>query len=405
MEKTNKVNINVVDSIMGSGKTSWAIQQMNEGNPLEKYIYITPYLDEVQRIIANTDRDFIEPNNNNKDGSKMYSLKQLIVEGKDIVSTHSLFQTADDELLELLEGAGYTLILDEVMDVIEKANVTQRDISDLKRLGHIEVEDNRVVWLCDDYDVQAAYSSVMRLARAGNLFYHRGKFLVWAFPPRIFNAFSDVYVMTYLFDAQIQRYYFDLYNFEYKYHAVNHDGDRYNLVEYDKQGENREELMALINLYEGKLNDVGERDNAFSSTYLRNLTADKEDEIRKGIYNYFRNVTKAKSKEIIWTTVKDAKSGLSGKGYARSFLQCNARATNEYQDRKALAYVFNRYMNPIERAFFEDNGVTINQELLAVSDLLQWVYRSRIRNGESIELYLPSSRMRSLLKQWAEYKL
>lgn len=399
------VKINVVDSIMGSGKTSWAIQHMNAASPLERFIYITPYLDEVQRIISNTERDFIEPNNSNKDGSKMYSLKQLIVEGKDVVSTHSLFQTADDELLELLEGAGYTLILDEVMDVIEKANVTQRDISDLKRLGHIEIEDNHVVWLCDDYDVQAAYSSVMRLSKAGNLFYHRGKFLVWAFPPRVFNSFSDVYVMTYLFDAQIQRYYFDLYNFEYKYNAVNHDGEQYKLVEYDKHNENREELMKLINLYEGKLNDVGIRDNAFSSTYLRNLTADKEDEIRKGIYNFFRNVTKAKSKEIIWTTIKDAKPGLSGKGFARSFLQCNARATNEYQERWALAYVFNRFMNPIERAFFEDNGVRVDQNLLAVSDLLQWVYRSRIRNGEPIEMYLPSSRMRGLLKAWANYEI
>ncbi|MBM7598023.1 hypothetical protein JOC34_000380 [Virgibacillus halotolerans] len=397
----NQIKINVVDSIMGSGKTSWAIQRMNKGNPLDKYIYITPYLDEVKRIIANTDRDFFEPNNNNKDGSKMYSLKQLIVDGKDIVSTHSLFQTADDELIELLDGAGYTLILDEVMDVIERANVTQRDISDLKRLGHIEVEYNRVIRLCDDYDVQAAYSSVMRLAKAGNLFYFRGRYLIWAFPPRVFNAFSDVYVMTYLFDAQIQRYYFDLYNFEYKYHAVNHDGDRYNLVEYDKQGENREELMALINLYEGKLNDVG----SLSATYLRNLTADKEDEIRKNIYNYFRNVVKAKSKEIIWTTVKDAKTGLSGKGYARSFLQCNARATNEYQDRWALAYVFNRFMTPTEISFFQDNGVTVNEELLAVADLLQWIYRSRIRNGKQVELYLPSERMRTVLKAWANYKI
>ncbi|MCC2250372.1 hypothetical protein JUJ52_10385 [Virgibacillus sp. AGTR] len=397
--------INVVDSIMGSGKTSWAIQHMNGASVLEKFIYITPYLEEVERIRSNTDRTFTEPNNNNKDGSKMRSLKELIADGQDIVSTHSLFQTADDELLELLTDSGYTLILDEVMDVIEKANVTERDIRDLKALGHIEIENNRVIWNCVDYDVNAKYADIMKLSRAGNLFYHRGRFLIWAFPPRVFETFVNVYVMTYLFDAQIQRYYFDLYKFEYEYYSVKHNDEKYVITQYDKESENRKALYNLMNVYEGKLNAIGDRDNAFSSTYLKNMSAGVEESIKNNIYNYFRNVVKAKGKEILWTTVKDAKPGLSGKGYARSFLQCNARATNEYQDRKALAYVFNRYMNPIERAFFEDNGVQVNQDLLAVSDLLQWVYRSRIRNEQPVELYLPSSRMRRVLRQWSENEI
>jgi len=401
--------INVIDSIMGSGKTSWAIQYMSEASPLKKFIYITPYLKEVERIKENCERQFFEPNNNNEEGSKMRSLKELIVDGKDIVSTHSLFQTADDELLELLTDSGYTLILDEVMDVIDKASVTQRDITDLQRLEHIRIENNRVIWQCDDYDVNARYYDIMKLSKAGNLFYHRGKFLIWAFPPRIFQAFDDVYVMTYLFDGQIQRYYFDLYRFEYEYFSVKHDGEKYSITDYDKQAEKREELFGLIELYDGNLNDVGERTNAFSATFLRNMTAEKEDEVRRNLYNYFRNITKAKGGEILWTTIKgdndSVRKSLAGRGYSRSFLQCNARATNEYQERWALAYVFNRYMNPIERAFFEDNGITINQDALAVSDLLQWVYRSRIRNGETIKLYLPSRRMRELLIKWSKYEI
>ena len=37
------MKIKVVDSIMGSGKTSWAIDRMNY-NDNKKYVYITPYL-------------------------------------------------------------------------------------------------------------------------------------------------------------------------------------------------------------------------------------------------------------------------------------------------------------------------------------------------------------------------
>lgn len=397
--------VNVIDSIMGSGKTSWAIQNINEASSIKKFVYITPYLDEVERISQATNREFIEPNNRNEEGSKLFSLKRLLADGKDIVSTHSLFQMADGELLELLTDSGYTLILDEVMDVIEKVKVTPRDIEDLKGFGHIEIKENKVIWTCSDYDIGARYSDVMKLAKSGNLFYHRGTFLIWAFPPSVFSAFSDVYILTYLFDAQIQRYYFDMFEFDYEYFAVEGDGDRYALTDYDKSKEKRKELYSLIDVYEGRHNEVDERPNAFSATQLRNMSPDKEEQIQKAIYSYFRNVVKARSKEILWTTVKSAKAGLAGKGYAKSFLQCNARATNEYQDRWALAYVFNRYLNPMETSFFEDNGITVNQDLLAVSDLLQWVYRSRIRNGEPVQLYLPSSRMRQLLKDWSEYKL
>ncbi|WP_212508673.1 hypothetical protein [Litoribacterium kuwaitense] len=65
-------------------------------------------------------------------------------------------------------------VLDEVMDVIDKASVTQRDIRDLIDLGHIALEGNKVVWLGDDYDVKAKYSGIMQRAKAGTLFYHRG---------------------------------------------------------------------------------------------------------------------------------------------------------------------------------------------------------------------------------------
>lgn len=42
--------IKVCDAIMGSGKSSAAITYMNE-HPDDKFIYITPYLNEVKRIV------------------------------------------------------------------------------------------------------------------------------------------------------------------------------------------------------------------------------------------------------------------------------------------------------------------------------------------------------------------
>lgn len=116
--------------------------------------------------------------------------------------------------------------------------------------------------------------------------------------------------------------------------------------------------------------------------------------------NYFRNIVKGKSDENMWTTLKIAKPHLKGDGYSKGFVELNARATNKYKHKKNLAYVYNRYLNPIEAGFFKKYGIKVNEDLYALSELLQWVFRSAIRDGESINLYLPSERMRRLLKEY-----
>ena len=56
---------------MGSGKTSWSIQHINE-SPFENVLYITPFLNEVERIIENTNRDFKQPSY--KGGTKLQKI-------------------------------------------------------------------------------------------------------------------------------------------------------------------------------------------------------------------------------------------------------------------------------------------------------------------------------------------
>ncbi|WP_068792499.1 hypothetical protein [Brevibacillus laterosporus] len=397
--------ITIVDSIMGSGKTSWAIQHIDEMPSDCKVIYITPYLAEVERVISSVKtRTFEQPSNDNREGRKLHGLKQLIARGANIVATHSLFKSADDELIDLLEESGYVLFLDEVMDVIEPVKISPKDITILLRSGYINIRENRVVWIADDYE-EGRFHDIMMKAKAGNLYYHRDRFLIWSFPAHIFRGFKDAYVLTYLFEGQIQRYYFDANRLEYEYRAVSQVEGMYVLTYYDVRNEDRDTVMRLIDLYEGKLNDVGEMRSAFGANNLRNSDDKKVRQIKANQYNYLRNICNAKGSEIIWTTLQEMRQKFKGSGYAESFVEWNARATNQYAERYVMSYLFNRFMNPFERSFFEDRGVTINEDLLAVSDLLQWVWRSRIRNGQPIKLYLPSRRMRELLIKWSNYEL
>ena len=48
--KGGNMEVKVIDSMMGSGKSESMIKLMNSSNEDEKFIYITPYLDEIDRI-------------------------------------------------------------------------------------------------------------------------------------------------------------------------------------------------------------------------------------------------------------------------------------------------------------------------------------------------------------------
>ena len=123
-------------------------------------------------------------------------------------------------------------------------------------------------------------------------------------------------------------------------------------------------------------------------------------QIKNNVYNFFHNVTKTSTKENLWTTFTDYKDLIKGKGYAKGFLPCNARAVNMYRECNALAYTVNRYFNPCIKNFFLTNGIRVEEDQYALSELIQWIFRSALRDGNEITIYLPSKRMRELLTDW-----
>lgn len=400
--------VTVVDSIMGSGKTTWAKKYMKRHQYSKRVIYVSPYLDEIHNNIL--DCPFlVEPDSKLGKGSKLTHFKELIAKGESIVTTHALFRMFDDEVIDLLQDAGYVLILDEVANVIEKLEkVTKRDIEILLNANVIEVkEDRKVEWLDNGYNgvFESQYVNVKYHAQQGNIYLHRGIMLFWTFPARIFDLFEETYILTYLFDGQIQRYYYDLFKIDYTYKSVEKLGSGYCLVPYNPYTEGRSQFKDLINIYEGKLNhnyvlDGKVKGNELSATWLMCASDDAIERLQKNLYTYFRGC--GKSEDNLWTTKKSKKPMLQGKGYTKGFIPWTTRATNDFQNTHNLAFVYNLYMKPFEKQFFEDAGVVVNQDLLALSNLLQWIWRSAIRKStpESINIYIPSIRMRTLLKQW-----
>ena len=227
----NKTKITVVDSIMGSGKSSWAIQKMNEDHD-GNYIYITPFLSEVQRIKENcSSKRFIEPKNLGH--GKLDSFNDLLKKEKNIASTHALFKMADEDTRDLIKANDYTLILDEVMDVVTQIPMKKDDLPSLLELKLITIHSNGVVeWNVDEYDGE--YNHIKIMCKNNSVFMVNNCLLMWTFPVSVFQSFKEVYVLTYKFKGQVQRYYYDLYNVEYEYKSIryNNESSKYEIVEY-----------------------------------------------------------------------------------------------------------------------------------------------------------------------------
>lgn len=83
----------------------------------------------------------------------------------------------------------------------------------------------------------------------------------------------------------------------------------------------------------------------------------------------------------MWTTFKDHKNSLKGNGYTKGVVSCNSRATNEYKDRTAMAYICNWFVQPSINNFFKANGIKIDEERIALSMLVQYIFKSVIREG------------------------
>jgi hypothetical protein len=422
--KTNETKITILDAICGAGKTQFSIQLMNEANTLEeKFIYITPFLTEVERVRKNvTTKKFYEPSAQKGKGSKYNHFKDLLLQGKNIVSTHSLFTNINTDILETITYNNYTLILDEVIEVTENITISNKDWSMLlsEKLLEVEEKTNKIKWLDLEYD--GKFDNIKELSLSNNLYLHtrsgngedkRKTLLVWTFPIEIFNAFKKVYNLTYMFDGQLQKYYFDMYNVKYEYKSVKLIDNKYDLIEYNKQLDNRELLKKLIKVYEGNLNIIGEDYYSLSKTWLdKALKSNNIEILQRNTYNYFFNTINSKSQFNMWTTLKGTEDkrdkirlALAGKGYTRGFVSCNARATNNYIDKNCCAYLVNRFLNPIDKGFFEDKGISVNEDLWSLSELIQWLFRSAIRQQKPINLYIPSKRMRELLYNWLDYEI
>ena len=139
---------------MGTGKTEAAITYMNEHRG-KKFIYITPYLGESNRIKEGCpELHFVEPSNKLSEYHfrKTEHTAALISEGCNITTTHAAFKNYSTDTLKKVKELGYTLIIDESLEVLVESGLKANDMQMLEATGFLTSGDGMYQSTGKEYD-------------------------------------------------------------------------------------------------------------------------------------------------------------------------------------------------------------------------------------------------------------
>lgn len=403
-------SIHIVDSVMGTGKTQACIAWMRQ-HPEQKYLYVTPYLDECSRIQASApELDFQQPQENK---TKSADLLRLLSEGKNITTTHELLSLMKDSDVEYIKKFKYILFLDEELSCIENLSIESADLDFLMKNNFVQVEQNtkEVRWTNPDNKKSKLIGHYKEDIQRKPHYLVKDNVLMWLFQLDVLKAFESVYILTFLFSSSIMAGYLINNDVSFDFCHVENGSfaDGYKRVTQEEKASFKE----LIEIYEGSYNDnwygkTRKKDDRFllsQNWFSKQSNSVRINQLRNNAYNFVRYKCKAHKEDVLWTSYKDYADALTSdkltyQSRKSNWLAWNTKATNQYADRTVLVYLLNVFPNPLFKNYLENDNFQFNEDDYALSALLQWIWRSAIRNGKKVTIYIPAPRMRQLLTDW-----
>jgi hypothetical protein len=140
--------IQVIDAVMGTGKSSWVIKMINQ-NPAQKYIVLVPSLTEITRYKEELSADHNGTRNDivalDEEGgpSKKPQFIKAVEEEKTVIVTHELFSRLSKRDFQLLPNLkDYNLVIDETITLVSKKYISDADLKALIDDGYMETVDD-----------------------------------------------------------------------------------------------------------------------------------------------------------------------------------------------------------------------------------------------------------------------
>jgi hypothetical protein len=403
--------INVIDSMCGTGKSTKMfelIRQKAKENPEARFLYITPFLSEIDERVPKElpELDFYTPEN--KGRGKIGDLKMLIFEGKNIASTHALFQNLTVQIVDMLVDKQYTLVIDEALSCVGllDRSLVPSDTRDLLKSGMVLINPdkrNQLSWNEAEYpEHDGRYSFVRSLCSLGVVYCYADTFLMFEYPPRLLSELKEVWILTYLFHGSDMRCWLELNNIPYT--VV--DNNSLGLL---SEEELKKSIRANLTIIENRAtNAKKQRDTTLSKGWFEKAKKEEIDKYKAMLRSCVVS-NKAKAGEVFWTTYKDHQKRMQGAGYTKgvsddmpAFLPMNIRATNNYRNYSLCMYAVNIFKNPVEVNYLRANNIEPDEDMFALSEMIQFIWRGAIRQGKPMKVLILSERMRNLLIKWLE---
>lgn len=424
----------VVDTVMGGGKTEASIAYM-DAHSNQRFLFVTPLLSECDRIISSCkNHEFYQPTEEGeKVFSKTASLGILLSQKHDIVMSHSLFLRAIGNYRKLILEGEYSLVQDETFDLIRPVDFAEvgANLEDIKCLIDLEVlnlSENEIVRKNPEFKYEGRImKQLFEFCEGSRLLLH-GNTCWDVFDTNVFRWFKEVHILTYLFEYSNQRCMMDINGISYNIIGAKFGDEGYKFTDKPYVPEYAQQFIDRINIENSeRLNAIGDDYYALSSSWYgeaieveeETLTWDTErdtlgrvqKEDRSGVANMGVHINSFFGKcrkdtpgcQVLWTSYKKGQKMIETNGFQRGFLSCNQRASNRYSDRTCLAYCVNVFPHPYMARYFNDKEQFLDRDGYALSEMIQWVWRSAIRTRDgSIRIYIPSRRMRLLFTCWLE---
>jgi hypothetical protein len=398
--------IHIKDRPCGSGKTTSMIEGFQSDR---KYLVITPLKTEVRRIIEGSKSvPFQQPHeNDNEAGTKFRSLENLVLNGMNIVTTHKLHENlvplAKDGLFD-----DYDIIIDEVPNIVK--HVAEKSPTSVEEFyvdsGYMLVDqDTGLVtptlkwWSNKDHVKDTLERKIFGHAVSGCLYLLEGKFFIWAMPRELLTAGRTTTILTYKSEGSMLSAYLRKLRIPAEVANDNHQENTFR-----RQAAELITICDIPALSKLKLSYTGQSKGLKDNQYCRTVVT--------ALKNLRGRHLKGVSPENILITCikegwyKDNKEKVAGPFASGSKLFKGAkwianttRGTNDHAHASHLIYLYDQNINPLIARWLGDSSQEF-KDAYALTELIQWVWRSRIRRGEPITLYLPSPRMRRLMEEW-----
>ena len=402
----NKV-VEIVDSCMGSGKSTSTLKYMDD-NQHQRYIYVSPLLSEVDidgRVPkALNNIEIFSPSD--KDGTKSDHLLELIKQGCNICCSHSLYSSLTDKHFNQIAVGNYVVLIDEEINVIGGFdNYSDSDIQWLIEKGDVSIseQDGMVSWVGDKSKItkEHKYYEFLKCCESGVLYSSKrsSTMMVTQLPIRLFECAKRVIILTYLFKDNILDSFLRLKGFEIK-----------ECTDIVPNVVDKKEFIKLLNIVPPSKKV---KQHKLTSTWWSEANGDMIKEIKTFTETTCKRLG-VKGDNVLWTVPKARAVKQNNHGKIlfkpRSFtvdsfgkpcyLSSSIRATNDYAHKTTMVHLIDRYPLVCVNAYLQDYGCKMNANVFALSEMLQWLWRGCIRKGEPMNVVIGSERMYWLFMNW-----